>query len=114
MEHRCSVTADVLFASILEALTEFALVKNPKFSGDKEKRLILTVLNQYDKSIKFRSASGVIIPYIPVSIDLRNITKVILSPTEDALLKKKGLEMLRGRYKLDFEICESDCQLTGM
>lgn len=110
-EYRYSATADLLFSSILEALTEFALIKNPEFSDEKEKRLILTVINKHDKSIKFRSKSGVIIPYIPVHIDLKSITKVIISPTDDAMLRRKGIEILRGRYKLDFEICESDCQI---
>ena len=110
-EYRDNATADLLFSSILEALTEFALIKNPEFSDEKEKRLILTVINKYDKSIKFRSTSGVIIPYIPVHIDLKSITKVIISPTDDAMLRRKGIEILRGRYNLDFEICESSCQL---
>jgi len=110
-EYRYNATADLLFSSILEALTEFALIRNPQFSDEKEKRLILTVINQHDKSIKFRSRSGVIIPYIPVHIDLKSITKVIISPTDDATLRRKGIELLRGRYNLDFEICESECQL---
>ena len=110
-DYRDSATADVLFASILEALTEFALIKNPQFSDEKEKRLILTVMNKHDKSINFRSQSGVIIPYIPVHIDLKSITKVILSPTDDVTLRIKGIEILRGRYNLDFEIGESSCQI---
>lgn len=110
-EYRYNATADLLFSSILEALTEFALIRNPQFSDEKEKRLILTVINQHDKSIKFRSRSGVIIPYIPVHIDLKSITKVIISPTNDATLRRKGIELLRGQYNLNFDICESECQL---
>lgn len=102
-------------------------LKNSSFEHEKEKRVIflphiekskpngatvrLKIVNYVNDH--FREKNGVIIPYEVINFDPKQISKVIIGPSPNQSMCKKGLEFLKRSKKLDFEIVESQKTLRN-
>lgn len=97
----------------LRAFTEVTApyIKTKEYESENEVRLAKTVKgdkNNDINEIKFRcNAKGHIIPFIDVEIPTKKLDYVRIGPLVNKELTSKGLEMIKKKYKLDFEIRES-------
>lgn len=89
-------------------------IKTKFYEGEREVRMSKTIkrkkgnkLNQ----IKFRcNAKGHIIPYIDIEIPTKQLDFVRVGPLADKELSMKVIEMIKAKYKLGFDIRESEVQ----
>lgn len=63
--------------------------KHESFSEEEEVRL---ACQSTTRKIKFRVKDCVLVPYVPMEIDVNSITKIIIGPMVDQPLAKKGLQ----------------------
>lgn len=77
-------------------------IKNSAFKDEKETRLIFSTrqVDQTSEATMFRSAGGMVIPYIPVNIPTAAIKEIIIGPTVDQVLAERGVELLLSRHRI--------------
>ena len=86
-------------------------IKNEEFHDENEERLVIQSTTEKKQKVKFRSRSGVIIPYFEYPIELDYIEKVIIGPTTNMKLARLGLEEFLEKNSINCLIEESKCSL---
>ncbi len=80
--------------------------KDSAYEDEDEVRAILHLSNK--KLIKHRTASGRIVPYVPVKFNTSKIKSVTISPTLRYRFALPGLRALKNSLGLDFDIVQSE------
>lgn len=105
---KCKCTAFSLFVN---ALVKIMLTqKNPTFAEEKEERFLLS--GQLRRRVEILGGKPRIVLHSPAVAT--SIGEVKLSPHGDVMHNKLMVEMLRDKYKLSFDITESQSSFTGM
>lgn len=85
--------------------------KNKEFYDENESRLIISSSISKEHELKFRSKSGIIIPYHEFSICTSSIEEIIIGPNINQDLAKEGLQNFLHANKLDCTVTLSQCSL---
>lgn len=104
---------------VLEKISEFlgsnlamtASIKPQQFQDEKEIRVVTFSFQKELSMQSYRERNGVIIPYIEIPYPIEAITKIIIGPSSNQELAKKGLEILKFQKGFKFKIALSECSL---
>lgn len=84
--------------------------KREYFKGEKEYRFVFSDVKK--DSINFRTRNSMIIPYIKKNVeDLEFITKIMIGPTNQSDIAKKGIKELLNYYDRDVEVVKAEIPL---
>lgn len=75
--------------------------KHPSFSEEKEHRIVIQTGWDLEENVRFRVGQLSIIPYLEIPIDKNSIEEIIIGPTRNQKLAKRGLSSLINA-KFDF------------
>ncbi|UCZ76778.1 DUF2971 domain-containing protein [Dickeya zeae] len=86
-------------------------IKNKEFYDEHETRLIIQSKTTKDHDVKFRSKSGVVVPYFEYCIEPEWITEIIIGPNVNMDLATSGMKELLDRNSIQCKIERSCCSL---
>ncbi|WXL26848.1 DUF2971 domain-containing protein [Ectopseudomonas mendocina] len=86
-------------------------VKPKEFHDEQETRLIIQSALAKDHITKFRTKSGIIVPYFEYPIDPESIKGITIGPNLNMKLAREGLEDFLEKHSIECEVNESECSL---
>lgn len=108
-ESQNNIFSSYMFALIHKAILKISSFKPKEFQDEKEFRL--SILNNNDKVVKHRIRNGYIIPYLVIPFQIEALEEIILSPSSDFELRKKGFESFSKAQNVNCKITKSNCSL---
>lgn len=103
----------------MELIFSSSSFKHAAFTHEVERRLTLAAkVGTYHESYKdqetgvqFRERNGVVFPYIPLNFCRKSIKEIVIGPSGDFDLRKRGLEKLLSKNNLSCDIYQSSTPL---
>ena len=89
-------------------------IKNNEFHDESETRLVAQSTISKEHNAKYRTRSGVIVPYIEYPIKKSAIKRIIIGPNINMDLAKKGLEDFLIKNEITCKVETSKCSLRSL